>query len=379
MSAESPTVSPAREAVGAEERAYVASPWQLMWWKLRRHKAAIASAVVIVLLYLVALSCEFLAPYDPIKYDIKYTYAPPQRIRFLDENGLHLRPFVYGITPSRDPYTLEMIYKTDQTKRYPIYFLVHGTPYRLWGRFASDLHLFGVTDPEGTLFLFGTDRQGQDVFSRVVYGTRISMSIGLVGVLLSLFLGVLIGGLSGYYGGIVDDMIQRVIEFLRSMPSIPLWMALSAALPAQWPALRVYFGITVILSLISWTWLARVVRGRFLSLREEEFVMAAKLSGSSELRIILRHMVPSFLSHIIASMTLSIPDMTLSETALSFLGLGLRPPIISWGVLLKDAQNVQSVVLAPWLFIPGVFVVIAVLAFNFLGDGLRDAADPYAR
>ena len=366
-------------ATREEERIYVASQWQLMWWKFRKHKAAIVSSVIIILLYLVGLFCEFLTPYDPEKYDVKYTYAPPQRLHFIDESGFHLRPFVYALAPARDPRTLEMIYKTDKTKKYYIHFFVRGVRYKLFGRIETDLHLLGVRDPGGTLFLVGTDRQGRDMVSRVLYGARISMSIGLVGVSLSLVFGILIGGLSGYYGGIVDDIIQRVIEFLRSMPSIPLWMALSAALPSHWPALRVYFGITVILSLISWTWLARVVRGRFLSLREEDFVMAAKLAGSSELRIITRHMVPSFLSHIIASITLSIPDMILSETALSFLGLGLRPPIISWGVLLREAQNVQSVVLAPWLFIPGIFVVIAVLAFNFMGDGLRDAADPYAR
>jgi peptide/nickel transport system permease protein len=259
-----------------------------------------------------------------------------------------------------------------------LYFFVRGEAYKLWGIFPSDLHLFGIRDPERMLYLFGSDRMERDILSRVLYGARVSLSVGLVGVALSLTLGVLIGGVSGYFGGVVDDIIQRIIEFLISMPSIPLWMALSAALPSDWPVMRVYFGITIILSLISWTWLARVVRGRFLSLREEDFIMAAKLSGSSELRIITRHMVPSFLSHLIASITLSIANMIIGETSLSFLGLGLRPPVISWGVLLQEAQNVQAVVLAPWLFVPGLFVVLAVLAFNFAGDGLRDAADPYA-
>lgn len=366
-------------ATGQEEQIYVAPQWKLMWWRFRRHKLALVSTAVIVLLYLVGAFCEFLAPYDPFVYDVVYTYAPPQAIHFWDENGFRLRPFVYGLQPRRDPDTLQMIYVADKEAKYPIYFMVHGTPYKLWGLWDTDLHLFGIRDPNGTMFLAGTDRKGRDVLSRVLYGTRISMSIGLVGVALSLILGILIGGASGYYGGRIDDLIQRVIEFLRSIPSIPLWMSLSAALPPHWSAVRIYFGITVILSLIGWTGLARVVRGRFLALREEDFVMAARLGGASELRIIGRHLVPSFLSHIIASITLSIPDMILSETSLSFIGLGLRPPIVSWGVLLQEAQNVQAVIAAPWLFIPGVFVIIAVLAFNFLGDGLRDAADPYSR
>jgi len=363
----------------ADDRIYYASQWKLMWWRFRKHKAAVISTVIVLLLYGIGLFCEFLAPYDPFTYSVEYTYAPPQSIHFLDGGRFKLRPFVYGLVGERDPYTLEMIYKIDPRERYPIYLFVHGEHYDLWGVLPSDLHLFGIRDPEGTMYLFGSDRKGRDILSRTLYGARISLSIGLVGVVLSLVLGILIGGVSGYYGGVVDDLIQRIIEFLLSIPSIPLWMALSAAMPSDWSVTRLYFGITVILSLISWTWLARVVRGRFLSLREEDFILAAKLTGSSELRIISRHMVPSFLSHIIASISLSIPTMILSETSLSFLGLGLRPPVISWGVLLQEAQNVQAVVLAPWLFVPGVFVVVAVLAFNFAGDGLRDAADPYSR
>ena len=361
-----------------EEKIYVASQRQLMWWRFRKHKVAVGSTAVVLLLYLVALACEFLAPYDPSAYDAKYIYAPPQRIRFFSSDGFHLRPFVYAIGGERDPETLVILYEQDKQTIYPIYFFVRGAPYSFWGLFDTDLHLFGIKEEEGTMFLLGSDRNGRDLLTRILYGTRISMSIGLVGVILSLVLGVLIGGVSGYYGGSIDDVIQRIIEFLRSIPSIPLWLTLSAALPSDWSALRIYLGITVILSFIGWTGLARVVRGRFLALREEEFIMAARFAGVSEMRIILRHMVPSFLSHIIASLTLAIPNMILSETALSFLGLGLRPPIVSWGVLLKEAQNVQAVALAPWLFLPGVFVVIAVLAFNFVGDGLRDAADPYA-
>ncbi len=379
MPEESARPEEATAATSERERLLVASQWQLIWWKFRRHKPAIVSGVVILLLYLIGAFCEFLAPDDPFRYNADYTFAPPQRVRFFDGGRFSMRPFVYGLAMSRDPYTLRARYVPDTAARYPLHFFVHGARYKLWGLFGADLHLVGIEDPRGTMYLLGSDRNGRDLLSRVVYGTRISMSIGLVGVALSLILGILIGGVSGYYGGAIDDVIQRVIEFLRSVPSIPLWMALSAALPPHWSALKVYFGITVILSLISWTWLARVVRGRFLAMREEDFIMAANIAGASELAIIARHMVPSFLSHIIASITLSIPDMILSETALSFLGLGLRPPIVSWGVLLQEAQNVRTVVVAPWLFIPGLFVVIAVLAFNFLGDGLRDAADPYTR
>jgi peptide/nickel transport system permease protein len=288
---------------------------------------------------------------------------------------------VYGLQSERDPETLRVTYSEDKTTVYPIRFFVQGDTYKFWGLWETDVHLFGL-GPEGkdaTLFLLGADRLGRDMLSRVVYGSRISMSIGLVGVFLSLFLGILLGGISGYYGGSIDILIQRVIEFLRGIPRIPLWMSLAAALPPHWPPTNVYFSITLILSLIGWTGMARVVRGRFLALREEDFVMAARLAGSNELRVILRHMVPSFLSYIIASMTLSIPGMILSETSLSFLGLGLRPPAISWGVLLQEGQNVQTVALAPWLLLPGVAVIIVVLCFNFLGDGLRDAADPYTR
>ena len=371
---------PANTGDQADERLYMASQWRLMWWKFRRHKVAMFCGVVIILLYVVALIPEFLAPFDPNAHNARYIFAPPQPIRFVDDNGtFHLRPFVYALGGERNPDTLQIEYKEDPTTQYPIHFFVQGVPYKLLGLIETDIHLFGIIDPDGTMYLFGCDRNGRDLFSRIIYGTQVSMSIGLVGVMLSLIFGILLGGISGYYGGWVDNVIQRLIDYLRSIPSIPLWLALSAALPRDWSPLQIYFGITIILSLIGWTGLARVVRGRFLALREEDFVLAAELYGASQLRIILRHMTPLFLSHIIASLTLAIPNMILSETALSFLGLGLRPPVVSWGVLLKEAQNVQAVALAPWLFLPGFFVVLAVLAFNFLGDGLRDAADPYAR
>lgn len=365
-----------------EEQIYVAPPWLLMWWKFRKHKMALISGVIIIWLYLVAIFAEFVAPYNPEQFFTQYRLAPPTPVHIMDSEGRLRAPFVYKIVQTRDPITLRSIYTEDTSTIYPISLFVKGTPYKLWGLFDSDVHLYGlrgVAQSEQGIFLVGADRLGRDLMSRLIYGSRISLSIGLVGVVISLILGIIIGGISGYYGGQIDVFIQRLIEFIRSIPQIPLWMSLSAALPATWPVIRVYFGITIILSLISWTGLARVVRGRFLALREEDFIMAARLNGSSEMRIITRHMVPSFLSYIIASLTLAIPSMIISETGLSFIGLGLRSPAISWGVLLQEAQNLRSVVLAPWVFAPAIAVILTVLAFNFLGDGLRDAADPYAR
>jgi len=361
-----------------EAQVYVAPQWKLVWWKFRKHKVALVSGVIVILIYLVAILVEFLAPFPPSKTDAKFLYAPPQTLHLFDQQG-RFGPYVNGYTSQIEPVALRRVFVVDPSAEIPVRFFVEGYAYKLLGLIPTNRHLIGPVDQNQPMYLLGADRLGRDLLSRLISGTRVSMSIGLIGVLLSLVLGILLGGLSGYYGGAVDNLIQRVIEFLRSIPSIPLWMGLAAALPLNWPPERVYFGITVILSLIGWTGLARVVRGRFLSLREEDFVMAARLDGQSELGIILFQMLPAFTSHIIAAITLAIPGMILSETALSFIGLGLREPVVSWGVLLYEAQDIRSIATAPWLLIPALAVVLAVLTLNFLGDGLRDAADPYTR
>lgn len=372
--------NPAIRTATAEE-VYSASPWRLMWWRFTRHRLALFSAVIVLLFYGVAAFCEFIAPYDPNVYFAEYQLTPPQRLRFFDiEGNFSLRPFVYARTRTLNEETLAWIYSDNPEIRFPVYFFVNnGIEYKFWGRWVSDFHLIGVKDPDATLFLMGTDRLGRDMLSRVIYGTRPSMTIGLVGVTLSLVLGIFLGGISGYFGGWIDIGIQRLIEMISALPTIPLWMGLAAAVPLDWGPIQTYFMITIILSLVGWTALARVVRGRFLSLRQEDFIKAARMAGSSEYRIIFRHMLPSMLSHIIASVTLAIPGMILAETSLSFLGLGLKPPVVSWGVLLQEAQNLRTVALAPWNLAPAVPVVISILTLNFLGDGLRDAADPYGK
>jgi peptide/nickel transport system permease protein len=347
----------------------------LIWWKFRKHTLAVIGLWVLGFFYLLAIFCEFVSPYTPQTRFQEYVLAPPQRIRIYDaEQGLQ-RPFVYGLTETRNPETYRLTFAIDKSQKYPVRFFVRGNNYKFWNTFRTDAHLFGVEN--GYIFLFGTDTLGMDLFSRTIYGARISMSIGLVGVFFTFLLGLIIGGISGYFGGIIDSAIQRSIDLLISIPTIPLWMALAAALPRDWPVVRTYFMITVILSVIGWGSLARVVRGKLLSLREEDFVMAARLAGAAEAVIIAKHLLPSFASYIIVSITLSIPGMILGETALSFLGLGMQPPAVSWGVLLKDAQNIVAIAHHPWQLIPCIFVIVTVLMFNFIGDGLRDAADPY--
>lgn len=372
-----PETPPAPSGGTAADRISVATQWQLMWWRFRKHRLALIAAVVLAIFYAVVLFADFFAYSDPLEDNAQNLLLPPQPIQWWD--GDEFRPHVFGFTGKRDPKTFKKVYTPDPDIKLPLVLFAEGYEYKLFGLFETNRHLLGVEDAraEEALFLIGTDGLGRDLFSRLIIATRLSMTIGLAGVALSLFLGIMLGGLSGLYGGAVDNAIQRLIEIVRSVPTIPLWMALAAAVPAEWPIERVYFFITLILGVIGWTTLARVVRGRFLSLRSEDFVTAAELAGASQLRIIFRHMVPSFLSHIIAATTLALPAMIIAETALSFLGLGLRPPAVSWGVLLKDAQNVQAVAISPWLLIPAIPVIVAVLAFNFLGDGLRDAADPY--
>ena len=372
------TVVDPRTHAGAE----AASQWRLMWWSFRRHWLAMTGLAVVLLLYLIALFAEFVAPFDPQDANRRALFHPPQMIHFIDateDGGWRLNPYVYNYTLERDKFTLQMSYQIDESDKIYLDVFGTGTPYALWGLIPLSRHLLVPENPRDRFYLFGADRLGRDMLSRTIYGTRVSMSIGLVGVALSLLLGVVLGGISGYYGGATDMVIQRVVEFVLSLPTIPIWLGLTAALPPDWSPLTRYFAITLILSLVGWTELARVVRGRFLALRSEDFVTAARLDGAPERRVIFRHMLPSMTSHIVASVTLAIPIMILAETSLSFLGLGLQPPTISWGVLLKEAQNIRSIAQAPWLFVPGGAVVIAVLALNFLGDGLRDAADPYAQ
>lgn len=366
------------DAADSEEKLYMARPFTMMWWKFKKNRLAVVSLVVLILIYILAIFCEFFAPTDPYVSQSARTYMPPQAIHFVGKDGFSLRPFVHPYTTTHDPKTLATVYVVDTEVEIPVGFFVRGTPYKLWGLFETNLHFFGVQGEEGYMHLLGTDRMGRDMLSRIIYGVRISTSIGMLGIIISFVVGVLIGGISGYFGGKVDTVIQRIIEFIMCIPTYPLWMALSAALPLHWPQMWVYVGIVIILSLVGWTGTARVVRSKFISLREEDFIKAAKVIGARNMRIIVKHMIPSFSSYLIASMALSVPSMILGETSLSFIGLGLREPMISWGVILQQAQNLNSIIRYPWLLLPALVLVITVLAFNFLGDGLRDAADPYS-
>ena len=360
-----------------QEHYYLASQWRLMWWRFKRHRLAVISLLILLMLYASIAVSEFLAPYNLHSRHIDYIYAPPQ-MPHLFHDGQYIGPFVYGFSYHLNMDTLKREYTEDPESRYPLRFFCRGDSYRLWGLYDMDYHIVCTDpDPGATMFLLGTDRLGRDILSRIIYGARISLTIGLIGISISFIIGLTLGGMAGYFGGIIDSIVQRLIEIIRSFPELPLWMALSAILPVTWSPIGVFFGITIILGLIDWTGLARAVRSKLLALREEDFTTAAILMGARPRRVIGRHLLPNFMSHLVASATLSIPSMILGETALSFLGLGLRPPITSWGVLLTEAQNINAVALYPWLMLPVVPVIITVLAFNFMGDGLRDAADPY--
>lgn len=354
----------------------VASQRRLVWLGFKRHKVAVVCGVLTLTIYFIALFAPFLAPYSQNFHDSDYTYAPPQSISIFHQGSW--LPHVNGHTMEQDPDTLELSFEIDEDVVVPIGLFVRGEEYELLGFVSWDRHLIGPLDYSGEpMYLLGADAHGRDVLSRIVHGTTISMSIGLIGVLLSLLLGVVIGGISGYLGGRIDNLIQRCMELIIAIPTIPLWMALFAAVPDEWSPLQRYFALTVVISLVGWVGMAREVRGKFFAVRNEDYVTAAIADGASQRRVMFRHMLPSFTSHIIANLSLSIPAIILAETALSFIGLGLQPPTVSWGVLLQEAQNIRAVSTAPWILIPGIPVVITVLAMNFFGDGLRDAADPY--
>lgn len=365
------------DKLGADqEKYYMAGQWKLMWWRFRRHRPAVVSALFLVLMYFSILISEWIAPYDLHTRHTRYIFAPPQGVH-LFHDGKFIGPFVYGFSVRRDMDTLQRVYEPKHDEPQKLRFFCHGESYKFWGLVEGSFHL--VCPPEGgTFFLFGTDRLGRDMLSRIVYAARISLTIGIIGIVLSFALALILGGLAGYYGGWVDLVVQRITEILKSFPHLPLWLALSAALPVTWSPLLVYFGITLILALLDWPSLGRAVRSKLLALREEDYAVAAQMMGAKPSRIIGRHLLPGFMSHLIASATLSIPSMILAETALSFLGLGLRPPITSWGVLLNEATDINVVAVNWWLMLPVVPVILVILAYQFMGDGMRDAADPYA-
>ncbi len=373
--------APAGPAVAEkEDRSFYATQWQLIWWKFRKHKLAVVSTVLLVLLYLTAIFADFVAPYLATTRFEGQQQQPPTQIRFM-RDGAFYGPYVYGTKRTSDPKTFKFIFTPDESKAYRIQFFAKGEPYKMFGLISSDIHLFTTGNEKGTprVFLFGTDRLGRDIFSRSFYAARISLSIPFVGIFLTFIIGLTLGGLSGYFGGLIDEIIQRIIDFIQSVPTIPLWIALAAALPRQWSTEKTFLAITVILSVVGWTGLARVVRGKLLQLREEDYTLAAQCAGASEGRIIFRHLLPGFTSHLIVSLTNGVPGSILGETALSFIGLGMQPPAVSWGVLLQDAQNLVSIAQQPWMLIPALFVIVTGLLFSFVGDGLRDAMDPYTR
>lgn len=362
---------------GDSDKIAIASQWLLVWRGFKRHKVARVCGVITLIIYLIAILAPFLAPYGGTAHDSDYTYAPPQQVRLFDDGSF--KPHVLGYELTQDPDTLKLAFAPNEDEVIPIGLFVRGAEYELLGFIPGDLHLIGPLDYDtGVMYLLGADATGRDMLSLIIHGTTVSMSIGLVGVLFSLFLGVLIGGISGYVGGRLDNAIQRIMELIMSIPTIPLWMALFAAVPPTWSPIQRYFALTVVISLVGWVGMAREVRGKFLAVRGEEFVLAAIADGVGQGRIMFKHMLPSFTSHIIANLSLSIPAIILAETGLSFLGLGLQAPTVSWGVLLEQAQSIRAISTAPWILLPGIPVVITVLAMNFFGDGIRDAADPYS-
>jgi peptide/nickel transport system permease protein len=356
---------------------YTATQFQLMWWKFRRHHAAILGSIVLGIYVFIMLFCEFLSPYGSQSRDPNYVFGAPTKIHMFDESGTYRGLFVYGMSTSFDMESMQLILKQDTDTIHKIRFFTRGEQYKMWGLINTSVHFFVSED--GYVHLFGTDSLGRDLFTRTLYGTRTSLSIGLIGVVIAFIVGLIVGGVSGYFGGLLDNILQRLIEFIRSIPTLPLWMSLAAILPKEWSPVMVYFAVTIILGFLTWTTLARRVRGKLISMREEDFVFAARIAGSSDVRIIWRHLLPAFLSYIIVDLTVSFPAMILGETTLSFIGLGLREPVVSWGVLLQASQNIMAIEQHPWQFIPAIFVVVSVLAFSLVGDGMRDAADPYSQ